>query len=214
MTEFLTLDELHAAALKNLPRDVTVYLESGAGAEQTLKANREAFTRFVIKPRPMSGVNDPKTNTEVLGIPLAVPVLTAPFGGDALFAHDGQLAVARANAKAGIASIVPEVGSYSYEEVAAAAPAAARVRAAVAHRVVRVLRRAPALAAVRLVRAAAAGAAALRVPSGVLAGVRSGAGSPRSSGVKSSTTCRRRRSAASRSGPATVRWSGSAGAPA
>ena len=125
--EFLTLDELHAAALSNLPRDVAVYLESGSGTEQTLRANRDAFGRHVIKPRPMSGVNDPKTNTTVLGIPLSVPVLTAPFGGDALFAADGHLAVARANAASGIASIVPEVGSFSYERVAAAAPAAARI---------------------------------------------------------------------------------------
>jgi isopentenyl diphosphate isomerase/L-lactate dehydrogenase-like FMN-dependent dehydrogenase len=125
--EFLTLDELHAAALKNLPDDVAVYLESGSGTELTLRANRDAFGRYVIKPKPMSGVNDPKTNTEFLGIPLAVPVLTAPFGGDALFAQDGHLAVARANAACGIASIVPEVGSFSYEEVAAAAPAAARI---------------------------------------------------------------------------------------
>jgi 4-hydroxymandelate oxidase len=125
--EFLTLDEIHAAALKNLPGDVAVYLESGSGTEQTLRANREAFTRHVIRPRPMSGVNDPKTNTGFLGIPLSVPVLTAPFGGDALFARDGHLAVARANASCGTASIVPEVGSFSYEEVAAAAPAAARI---------------------------------------------------------------------------------------
>jgi 4-hydroxymandelate oxidase len=125
--EFLTLDEIHAAALQNLPADVAVYLESGSGTEQTLRANREAFTRHVIRPRPMSGVNDPKTNTEFLGIPLSVPVLTAPFGGDALFASEGHLAVARANAACGTASIVPEVGSFSYEEVAAAAPAAARI---------------------------------------------------------------------------------------
>ena len=125
--EFLTLDEIHAAALKNLPRDVAVYLESGSGTEQTLRANREAFGRHVIKPRPMSGVNDPKTNTDFLGIPLSVPVLTAPFGGDALFSQEGHLAVARANAACGTASIVPEVGSFSYEEVAAAAPAAARI---------------------------------------------------------------------------------------
>ena len=56
--EFLALDEIHAAALKNLPRDVAVYLESGSGTEQTLRANREAFGRHVIKPRPMSGVNE------------------------------------------------------------------------------------------------------------------------------------------------------------
>jgi isopentenyl diphosphate isomerase/L-lactate dehydrogenase-like FMN-dependent dehydrogenase len=125
--EFLTFEEIHAAALKHLPQDVAVYLESGAGTEQTLRANREAFSRWVIRPRPMSGVSDPKTNTELLGIPLSVPVLTAPFGGDALFAHDGHLAVARANAACGTASIVPEVGSFSYEEVAAAAPSAARI---------------------------------------------------------------------------------------
>ena len=125
--EFLALEEIHAAALKHLPQDAATYLESGAGTEQTLRANREAFTRWVIKPRPMSGVSDPKTNTSFLGIPLSVPVLTAPFGGDALFAQDGHLAVARANAACGTASIVPEVGSFSYEEVAAAAPAAARI---------------------------------------------------------------------------------------
>ena len=125
--EFLALEEIHAAALDRLPRDAATYLESGAGTEMTLRANREAFTRWVIRPRPMTGVTDPKTNTEVLGIPLSVPVLTAPFGGDALFAPEGHLAVARANAARGIASIVPEVGSFSYEEVAAAAPAAARI---------------------------------------------------------------------------------------
>jgi isopentenyl diphosphate isomerase/L-lactate dehydrogenase-like FMN-dependent dehydrogenase len=125
--EFLALEEIRAAALERLPRDAATYLESGAGTELTLRANREAFSRWVIRPRPMSGVTDPKTNTEFLGIPLAVPVLTAPFGGDALFAADGHLAVARANAACGIASIVPEVGSFSYEEVAAEAPAAARI---------------------------------------------------------------------------------------
>ena len=88
--QFLALAEIHAVALQHLPRDVAVYLESGAGTEQTLRANRDAFGRWVIKPRPMSGVNDPKTNTEFLGIPLSVPLLTAPFGGDALFAHPGR----------------------------------------------------------------------------------------------------------------------------
>jgi len=125
--DFRGLEEIRAAALRALPAEVAAYLESGAGTEQTLRANREAFSRWVIRPRPMTGVSDPKTNTEFLGIPLSVPVLTAPFGGDALFAPDGQQAVARANAAAGIASIVPEVGSFSYEQVAAAAPAAARI---------------------------------------------------------------------------------------
>src|SRR5215469_6311824 len=125
--DFVALEEIHAAALRALPRDVAGYLESGAGAERTLRANREAFGRWVIRPRPMSGVTAPDTATEILGIPLSVPVLTAPFGGDGLFGRDGHLAVARANAACGTVSIVPEVGTFSYEEVAAAAPRAARI---------------------------------------------------------------------------------------
>jgi 4-hydroxymandelate oxidase len=125
--EFAALAEIHAVALRQLPQDAATYLESGAGTEQTLRANRDAFSRWVIRPRPMSGVTDPKVNTSLLGIALSAPILTAPFGGDALFAQDGHLAVARANAACGTVSIVPEVGSFSYEEVAAAAPAAARI---------------------------------------------------------------------------------------
>jgi 4-hydroxymandelate oxidase len=63
----------------------------------------------------------------VLGIPLSMPVLTAPFGADGLFHGEGHLAVARANAASGTLSIVPEAGTYSLEDVAAAAPSAARI---------------------------------------------------------------------------------------
>jgi 4-hydroxymandelate oxidase len=126
-TGFEALEEIHAAAMRNLPPEVADYLETGAGTEQTLRANREAFARRVIRPRPMSGVGAPRTSTTVLGIPLSVPVLTAPFGGDGLFGAEGHLAVARANASCGTVSIVPEVGTFSYEEVRAAAPAAARI---------------------------------------------------------------------------------------
>jgi len=124
---FAALDEIHAAALRALPPEAAVLLESGAGAERTLRANREAFRRWAIRPRPMSAVSAPRTRTCLLGIPLSVPVLTAPFGGDGMFAADGHLAVARANASRGTASIVPEVGTFCYEDVRAAAPAGARI---------------------------------------------------------------------------------------
>ena len=124
---FVAIEEIHAAAMKNLPPEVADFLETGAGTERTLRANREAFDRWVIRPRPMSGVSAPRTSTTLLGIPLSLPLLTAPFGGDGMFGADGHLAVARANASCGTVSIVPEVGTYSYEEVRAAAPAAARI---------------------------------------------------------------------------------------
>ena len=125
--DFVAIEEIRATALRALPHDVAAYLEEGAGTESTLRANREAFGKWVIRPRPMSGVSDPDMSATVLGIPLAVPVLTSPFGGDALFHPDGQLAVARASAACGTATIAPEVGSFSYEQVRAAAPSAVRI---------------------------------------------------------------------------------------
>jgi isopentenyl diphosphate isomerase/L-lactate dehydrogenase-like FMN-dependent dehydrogenase len=125
--DFVAIQEIRAAAQRTLPSPVWEFLESGAGTESTLRANREAFGRWVIRPRPMSGVCDPDTSATIMGIPLALPVFTAPFGGDALFAPEGHLAVARANAACGTGSIVPEVGSFSWQEVRAAAPSAVRI---------------------------------------------------------------------------------------
>ncbi len=124
---FVAIEEIRSAAIRNLPHDVADFLETGAGTESTLRANREAFGRWVIRPRPMSGVSAPDTSTTLLGIPLSVPILTAPFGGDGMFGAEGHLSVARANAYCGTASIVPEAGTFSFEEVRAAAPAAARI---------------------------------------------------------------------------------------
>ncbi|WP_280273477.1 alpha-hydroxy-acid oxidizing protein [Nocardia wallacei] len=119
--DFGTHEEIHRAAAAALPADVWDFVEGGAGREITLRANREAFDRWRILPRPMSGVGAPSTRTDLLGLPLATPILTAPFGGDALFHPDGHLAVARAAQQHGALSIVPEAGSFSYEQVRAGA---------------------------------------------------------------------------------------------
>lgn len=124
-TEFATLDEIRQAALARLSSGARDFLESGAGDETTLRRNRRAFERWAFQPRVMSGLPSPATATRFLGIDLALPVLTAPFGADGLFHPDGQIAVARANAVAGTASIVPEAGTHSLEQIAAAAPASA-----------------------------------------------------------------------------------------
>ncbi len=124
---FATIDELFDAARDNLDPPTWDFLEGGAGDERTLAANRSAFARWTYRPRVMSGIGAPDTSTSFMGIPLAYPALTSPFGAERLFHPEGHLAVARANAAAGVASIVPEAGSYALEEVAEAAPAASRM---------------------------------------------------------------------------------------
>jgi 4-hydroxymandelate oxidase len=124
---FPTLAEVRAAARSALPAEVWDFLVGGAGQETTLRANGDAFDRWQFRPQVMNGLAVPTTATAMLGVPLTMPVLTAPFGAEGFFDSQGHLAVARANAAAGTVSIVPEAGTYSLEAVAAAAPAAARI---------------------------------------------------------------------------------------
>jgi 4-hydroxymandelate oxidase len=123
--DFATLDEIRAAALAKLDAPVRDFLEGGAGDEVTLRNNRSSFERWALRPRVMSGLDAPSTATTFMGKNLSLPVITAPFGADGLFDVDGHLAVARANAAFGAASIVPEAGTYPLEDVAQAAPEAA-----------------------------------------------------------------------------------------
>ncbi|MFJ5304317.1 alpha-hydroxy acid oxidase [Streptomyces sp. NPDC088350] len=124
---FATIEEAFSKAKENLEPGAWDYLEGGAGSEITLRANRAEFTRWQFRPRVMSGLPSPETSTTVLGIPLALPVLTAPFGADGMFAPEGHKAVAQANEVHGVISVVPEAGTFSMEDVASASPAAARI---------------------------------------------------------------------------------------
>ncbi len=124
---FATLSELRDAAREALSHEVWDYLESGAGEEQTLRDNRSAFASWRLRPRYLNGNGPPATRTSFLGIDLALPVMTAPFGADRYFHPEGQCAVVRAASRAGIASMVPEASSFPLERIRAAAPAAARV---------------------------------------------------------------------------------------
>jgi 4-hydroxymandelate oxidase len=126
-SHFATLSEVFEAARANLEPAVWDYLDGGAGDELTLAENRRAFARWQFRPRALSGISPPDTRTTFLDIPLSMPVLTSPFGSDRLFHPDGHLAVARANAQFGVASIVPEASSFSLEEIQSTAPAAARI---------------------------------------------------------------------------------------
>jgi isopentenyl diphosphate isomerase/L-lactate dehydrogenase-like FMN-dependent dehydrogenase len=125
--EYATLGEIVDRGSAALDDAVLDFLEGGAGTERTVWRNRSAFDRWCFEPRVMSGRPVPDLRCEFLGIDLALPVLTAPFGADGLFHPEGHLAVARANAAEGVVSIVPEAGSHSLDAVARAAPAAARI---------------------------------------------------------------------------------------
>jgi 4-hydroxymandelate oxidase len=124
---FVVLDDAVIEARRTLPPDALAYVEGGAEDERTLDENRRAFTRWFLRPRVLTGAPAADPSTTFLGMPLAMPILVAPFAGDTLLHADGYRAVLEAAASLGTLAVVPEVTGETLEALASAAPDAARV---------------------------------------------------------------------------------------
>jgi isopentenyl diphosphate isomerase/L-lactate dehydrogenase-like FMN-dependent dehydrogenase len=94
----------------------------GAGAEDTMRANVEAFRRWRIVPRMLRDVSARDLSTTVLGTELPAPLGLAPIGTQAIVHDDAEPGVARAASAVGLPMAVSTVSSVTLEEIAAAAP--------------------------------------------------------------------------------------------
>jgi len=116
----VTLDEWEAAAREVLPAGVFDYIAGGAGAERTLADNEAAFGRMRVWPRVLQRSGSPDPSTEILGMPLAFPVVVAPWAFQSQVHPDGEQATARAVAELGTAMCVSSTVLDGLEQVAAA----------------------------------------------------------------------------------------------
>jgi 4-hydroxymandelate oxidase len=117
---FLTVDEYEPAAREVLPPDTYHYYAGGAGDEWTLAENRRAFDRWVIRPRVLTGAYPPDPATEILGTRIGFPVLVAPWAYQRLAHPDGEVATARAAARAETIMVVSTTALDRLEDVAGA----------------------------------------------------------------------------------------------
>ena len=67
----------------------------GAGDERTLRWNREAFSRYRLRPRVLVDVSTVSTETTVLGTPVSMPALVAPMAFQQIAHEEGEVAMAR-----------------------------------------------------------------------------------------------------------------------
>lgn len=121
MTEPLNLSEYEALARERLERSAWSYYAGGADDEVTLRENPLAWQRLRLRPRVLVDVSGVDTACRVLGHTLSMPVLTAPCALNRLAHPDGERAVARATAGAGVIQVLSTVSSESLEDVAGAA---------------------------------------------------------------------------------------------
>jgi 4-hydroxymandelate oxidase len=115
------LEQYAALAQQKLPRMIWDYYAGGAGAEQTVTENVEAFSRITLRPRVLVDVRECKTQTTVLGLPVATPILVAPTAFHMMAHPDGECATARGAGAAGTIMLASTLSNRSLEEIAAAA---------------------------------------------------------------------------------------------
>src|SRR5262249_30140387 len=105
---------------RELPPAHFGYLSTGVDDDATLRANREGFSRFQIRPRRLVDVARIDTSVELFGTTWKSPIVLAPAGSQKAFHPEGELAVARAAGAKGHLQILSTGSTCSVEDVRAA----------------------------------------------------------------------------------------------
>lgn len=113
-------EALEAAARRALSKRAFGYIAGGAGAESTVRANREALDRVRLVPRRLVDVEARSLATELFGASLAAPLYLAPIGVLELAHVDADDGVGRAAVATRVPMMVSTQASRSMEDVAAA----------------------------------------------------------------------------------------------
>lgn len=118
--DLLDVAEIRARAEPRMPEDYRQFVNN-AGMEQTLRDDIAAWHSLHLRPRALVDVSHVDTATTVLGQPIAMPIITAPFVGSSLIDPDGEVATARGAKAAGTISTLSMMGTRPPEAVGAAA---------------------------------------------------------------------------------------------
>lgn len=116
-----TVDDMRTIARRRLPRMSFDFVDGGAGAETTLRANLSDLARVTLRPRSLVDVSKASLSTSVVGQKLPMPVVLAPCGLIRVIGGDGELSAVRAAGAAGLTYTISTASSWSIEEIAAQA---------------------------------------------------------------------------------------------
>jgi len=122
----LSLEDLETQARHVIGEMAYAYYAGGADDERLLVENVNAWARWQLHPRVLTGVAAVDLRTTLLGTAVSSPVVIAPTALQGLAHREGEMATARGAASVGALMVLSSLATCSLEEVAAAAPGAAR----------------------------------------------------------------------------------------
>src|SRR5256884_3326176 len=118
--EAINVFDFEPVCRKNVPPAHFGYMASGIDDEVTLRANREGFLKFQLRPRRLVDVSKVDMSTEILGVKYDTPIVLAPVGGQRSFHDEGEIATARAAKVGNNLQILSTQTSTGVEDVTAA----------------------------------------------------------------------------------------------
>jgi len=111
-------EEWEYKAQQILPAGPFGYISGGAGAEDTMRANRKAFLDWRIQIQTLRDVSERDLTVNLFGNKFPAPFFLAPIGLHGVAHPDGELGTAWAASDLGIPFIFSTVASYSMEDTA------------------------------------------------------------------------------------------------
>src|SRR2546428_303624 len=126
MAEPVNVMEFEALARERLTQMAYDYYAGGAEDEVTLRENRAAFARRLLRYKVLVDVSERDMRASILGHELPFPVVLAPTSMHRLAHPDGEIATAHGAASVGALMTLSSISTVPMEDVAAAEPGAPR----------------------------------------------------------------------------------------
>jgi 4-hydroxymandelate oxidase len=92
----INVHEFEEVAKRKMHKLAYDFIAGGVEDEYTLRANREAYEKYVLRPRVMTDVSNVSLEVDLLGMKLTSPILIAPTGGKNLVIESADEKVAAA----------------------------------------------------------------------------------------------------------------------
>src|SRR5262245_32280314 len=118
--EAINVFDFEPVARKKVPVAHWGYLMTGTDDDGTIRANREGFNRWALRPRRLVDVSRIDTSIRMLGAKWDTPIVINPVGSQKAFHAEGELAVARAAKAKNHLMVLSTVSTTSIEDAIAA----------------------------------------------------------------------------------------------
>jgi isopentenyl diphosphate isomerase/L-lactate dehydrogenase-like FMN-dependent dehydrogenase len=113
-----TIADFRTRARRRLPRMAFDFIDGGAGAELTRRANLRDLAKVTLVPRTMIDVSTVNLASTLNGQQLPMPVVLAPCGSVRIAGGEGELGAVRAAGRVGMPYTISTASSWSIEEIA------------------------------------------------------------------------------------------------